>query len=364
MEVVIRSEIKLKYSKKIVLILVLSDLYRGISMGQRVTRQDFEWVYSEEPHKTRRKLILAKYPEIKELMGSDHRLKYAVVMMVVVQLISAYLLRNASVLTLLFFGYAWGGVINHSMTLAIHEISHNLAFGPSRPLANRALAIFGNLILGIPYAVVFKKYHLEHHKYQGDDELDVDIPSRLEARFFARTSTKLLWIVLQPVFYTIRPLMLRPKPLTMLEFYNFFAQLCFDVVLYYTMGWKALLYLSGGTFLAMGLHPVAGHFISEHYMFKKGYETYSYYGFLNCITFNVGYHNEHHDFPNIPGSKLPQVKKIAPEFYDHLPCHTSWVRVIWDFAFDPEIGPYSRIKRRTLSSSNCAEENGVDNKAE
>ncbi len=241
-------------------------------------------------------------------MGTDPKLKYVVNVMIIAQLIAAYLLRDASWSTILVAGYCFGGVLNHSMTLAIHEISHNLAFGHSKPLLNRFLAIWANLPLGIPYSITFKKYHLEHHKYQGDQSMDVDIPSRLEGKLFYNTFTKVLWVVLQPFFYALRPLFMRPKPLTGLELLNAVVQLVFDVIIVFTMGYKSLAYLIIGNFLAMGLHPVAGHFISEHFMFKKGYETYSYYGPLNWITFNVGYHNEHHDFPNIPGCRLPEVR--------------------------------------------------------
>ena len=40
-----------------------------------------------------------------------------------------------------------------------------------------------------------------------------------------------------------------------------------------------------------------------------------------------------------------QLKAMAPEFYDHLPCHNSWVKVLYDFVMDPDISPYARIKR-------------------
>ncbi|KAJ8308622.1 hypothetical protein KUTeg_013496 [Tegillarca granosa] len=45
------------------------------------------------------------------------------------------------------------------------------------------------------------------------------------------------------------------------------------------------------------------------------------------------------------------VKKIAPEYYDNLPSYTSWVKVIYDFIMDPEVGPYSRVRRHFALSN-------------
>ncbi|XKL66005.1 hypothetical protein PGB90_009425 [Kerria lacca] len=318
-------------------------------MGAKVSRNEFEWTYTEEPHATRRKEILKKYPEIKKLYGIDPNFKWTVLTLVILQLLSLFVIQYLSWPTLLITAYCFGGVINHTLMLAVHEIAHSMAFGPSRPLHNKLFGILANLPIPFPFAITFKYYHLEHHRYQGDEVRDTDIPTYLEARLFCTTFGKFIWVCLQPLFYSLRPMFIYPKMLNKMEFFNIVTQMTFDFFLYKYFGIKIIAYLTLGSVFAMGLHPVAGHFISEHYMFRKGFETYSYYGILNYITFNVGYHNEHHDFPFIPGSRLPMVRKIAPEFYNDLPHHDSWCSVIYDFIMDPDIGPYARVKRKRIT---------------
>lgn len=189
--------------------------------------------------------------------------------MVLLQCVMCYVMTDRSWPTILLVAYFFGGVINHSLSLAVHEISHGLAFGHSRPLANRLLGYFANLPLGVPMSISFKKYHLEHHRYQGDEVIDTDLPTLLEAKLFCNTFGKFIWVCLQPFFYIFRPLIVNPKPPNKHEFINLGIQLVFDAIVVYFCGWKVLFYLIIGTLLAMGLHPVAGHFISEHYMFAK-----------------------------------------------------------------------------------------------
>lgn len=59
----------------------------------------------------------------------------------------------------------------------------------------------------------------------------------------------------------------------------------------------------------------------------------------------VGYHNEHHDFPSVPWTRLPALRALAPEFYDNLPSHPSWPMIIVNFIRDPNVGIWARVKR-------------------
>ncbi|KAL7678409.1 hypothetical protein ACOME3_004635 [Neoechinorhynchus agilis] len=162
----------------------------------------------------------------------------------------------------------------------------------------------------------------------------------------ARSRLLVIFIVVQPLSYCLRPLIMNPKRILIGEVYFWLIHIIFATMITTFSGPSSILYLLASTFLGLSLHPISGHFISEHYVFHKGFETYSYYGPLNALTFNVGYHNEHHDFPFIPGYYLPTVKAIASEFYDPLPHYNSWIKVLYDFITDPDITLESRVKRR------------------
>jgi len=74
----------------------------------------------------RRVDIVKAHPEIKKLMGYDPATKYKVAVSVAIQIMALHLLQGASWYTWVFFCYTLSGSINHMMTLAMHEISHNL----------------------------------------------------------------------------------------------------------------------------------------------------------------------------------------------------------------------------------------------
>ncbi|KAI0838610.1 sphingolipid delta4-desaturase [Hypoxylon sp. FL0890] len=324
-----------------------------------VKYRDFFWTYTEEPHRTRRLAIIKAHPEVTKLCGPEPLTKYVVLGVVAVQILCAYVLRNTPFFSVPFWllAYIVGATANQNLFLAIHEISHNLAF--RSPTTNRLFAIVANLPIGIPYSASFRPYHLTHHKSLGVDGLDTDLPTALEAVFLDSILGKAFFCTFQIFFYAVRPMCVYRVPFTWVSAVNVAVQLAFDVVILKTMGKQAMLYFLLSSFLAGSLHPLAGHFIAEHYVYETVTpsqanpdnrlpvpETYSYYGPLNFLTYNVGLHNEHHDFPAVPWTRLPKLNQIAHEFYDDLPYHRSWTYVIWRFIFDESVGIRCRVKRK------------------
>ena len=73
-----------------------------------------------------------------------------------------------------------------------------------------------------------------------------------------------------------RPLFTNPKVPGKWEFINFGLILASNATVYSYAGANGVFYLVAGTLLGMGVHPVAGHFVAEHYVLNPGYETMSY----------------------------------------------------------------------------------------
>lgn len=308
---------------------------------------------SDEPHLSRRLAIMKKHPEVKKLFGYEPLTKYVVAATVCLQVVMSIATREWRWYYWLAGIYVVGATTTHSLFLAIHELSHNL--GAKTPRENKIIALFANLPITIAYCITFKPFHMAHHRYQGQPS-DTDIPTRIEAylvtssagSYADHVARKATFMFFQILAYALRPMFVKPELVPTKDGWlavNWVCCLAFDAALFLSFGPVPIFYLLLSTFFAGSIHPTAGHFIAEHHVTDGVCETYSYYGCLNSLAYNVGYHNEHHDFPNIPWSRLPKLKKLAPEFYDDLPQCKSWPGIILTYIFDDTISPFSRVKR-------------------
>ena len=298
-----------------------------------------------EPHIGRTREIIQKYPHIKKLMGRNPMTFVFIVAIVTLQLVLAWFSASLAWYWILLLAYAVGAFANHALFTLIHECAHNMVF-QSR-IANLWAGILCDLPNAFPSSVQFRKYHLKHHAFQGNYEIDADIPSVWEAKLIGNSFIgKSIWLLFFPLFQLTRPPRLKEVEFNSLWMWiDLVVVLAVDALLFYFFGYKALLYLVASFFFSVGLHPLGGRWIQEHYLVAAPQETYSYYGPLNKLAFNVGYHNEHHDFAYVPWNKLPEIKAIAPEYYDNLVYHTSWSKLVWKFLTDPQMSLFSRTIR-------------------
>jgi sphingolipid delta-4 desaturase len=307
---------------------------------------DYIRVTYVEPHAARGRQMLSAHPELRTLAGPMPISAVWTVALVTTQFVVAFLVADRSWLIWLPCAYVLGATIDHALWVLIHECSHNLVFR-SRT-GNRIVAIVANLPMVLPAALSFCKYHLLHHRHIGELEFDAGVPGPTESRVVGRSAVlKTIWVAaFAIVMGIIRPLRMRRIPFVdRWTVINFVVQVGCMAALAIWAGPGPFKYLVASTILAIGLHPLGARWIQEHFAFAPGQETYSYYGPLNKVSFNVGYHNEHHDLVTIPWSRLPQVRHVAPEFYEGLQSYQSWTALLVRFLRDRRITLFHYIVR-------------------
>ncbi|HEY8431959.1 MAG TPA: fatty acid desaturase [Sandaracinaceae bacterium] len=289
-------------------------------------------------HVQRARQILAAHPEVKELMGHDWRTAVAIAALVVLQFGIGFAVAPLPWWAAALIGWVFGAVIAHALGVSIHELAHDLVF--ERRWMNRAYSIFANLPLGFPAAIDFRDKHLRHHRWLGDTRgEDTQAPTPVQERF-AGTSwwRRALWLTFGPLVFHGKPSQDR-RPLS---YWGWVAANVVCCVALWPIIWlyspSMFVYLGTSALLAFGVHPVGIRRYAEHVALVPGQPTSSYYGFWNRLSFNVGYHVEHHDFPGIPWTRIGRLREIAPEHYEPLAKVHSWTRMLLRFLFDRDFG--------------------------
>jgi sphingolipid 4-desaturase/C4-monooxygenase len=290
-------------------------------------------------HLHRHREILREHAGIRDLFGADPTSAAWAAALVAVQLGLGVWVAGRPLWVLVALSATVGAVVAHALGVLVHEASHNLVF--KRAWRNKVLAIVANVAHGAPAAIEFRHQHMLHHKYLGEagdpEGRDTQAPTRREVDVVGHSGLrKLLSFTIGRFFYKARPANAVPHDRW---FYgNIGACLLVDALLVAATGFRPLAYLLLSALLAFGPHVLGARRVAEHLTVRRGQPTNSYYGPLNRVSFDVGYHVEHHDFPAIPWRRMRRLRAMAREHYDGLATVPSWSRLMTAYFFDARLG--------------------------
>lgn len=129
---------------------------------------DFAQDDRDDPHIKRKLNILKSHPEIQQLEGYDPWSIPIAALTVGINLIFAYFWGRVwefSMVPFLLSIYFIGGTMTHIAGVILHEATHNLCH--SNIFVNKIILFFTNLAIPVPIGASFRRYHLEHHTFQG-----------------------------------------------------------------------------------------------------------------------------------------------------------------------------------------------------
>jgi len=298
-----------------------------------------------QPHWQRRKQILSSHPEIKSLMQPNSFTVVWVVSIVALLSSLSWMVKDASLVTIFILSYTIGAVLCHAQWVLVHELTHDLVF-PSH-FMNTFFLLIANIIHILPTSVAFRYHHRMHHGHLNEVNTDPDLPFPIEDRIFGGSMAgKAMWLSCYSFVTAIRTIH-NLQPFEWATVFNVVLNVVYSYCVAVYLSPYSLLFLFTSSMMSVGffLHPLGTRWLAEHWVVYDLQETYSCYGPINKIAFNVGYHNEHHDFSGVPWNNLPKVRELAPEFYNTLYYHLSYFRLLWYYLSTPSFTLKSRVVR-------------------
>lgn len=304
-------------------------------------------------HRDRAKEMIRAHPEIKQLIGQTRSTALWCVAVAGAQVGMAIACAWLPWWGLVLAAWLVGAVLNIDLFMLAHECNHSLVFKRTAP--NRWLYTLTTLPM---FLSGHHTWWVEHHVHHNDLGAKKDFIKRRRSFFLATRLTSplvvpysLFMLVMQALRSTLGICLyvltclprgrLTPSDLVLkivadehlVSGYKKYdirgwgvayaaLSLALPVTLFVVLGWKPVLYLLlAQAFMTGFLHPFLFGMILSNSHFH-GHCVYqpssSYYRWFNKLTFNFGLHTEHHDLAGIPWDRLPELRRIAPEFYDPL----------------------------------------------
>lgn len=298
-------------------------------------------------HRLRKRAILAEFPQVSKLYGTDNRTQWYAYALIALQAWLAWL-ASGSYTRALALSVLIGPFVGNGILCLIHEATHFLVF--QKASHNRILALLTNSVMVIPIAEIFRQHHHRHHQRLGDDSGDVDVPTPAEIKFVGNSALrKALWLAFNMIILPIRSLSRLPVEVDAFIIANWVVCIGVGAFTLFTSR-PAFVFLILSTLNSQGLHPANTRQVQRHVYdgdaamrdappgtLRPG--TYSYYGPVNLLTLNVGYHIEHHDFCAIPWTRVQELRRIAGDkWYPDTNAHRGrGVRELFNFVTNKKI---------------------------
>ena len=299
-------------------------------------------------HQAMSRELLRRYPQARALIGPDWRAALAIPLLLALHWGMAWLVSGTNVWLTFLAAFFFGQLVLHSGGALLHDTAHRLIIrGRKGKLAfDLGLEL---LLASFARQLTYQHEHVtSHHRHMGEYERDYeheDVCALLARRTYMRAhpgrqravTIGILLLHLLPFGFLLSDVIVpwfyqrvtgrvakdahrnipatKPAPW---EKYLFMAvSLAVNAGLFIAFGFWGWLYHNWALSIFLGKFGVTnlGQSLSEHPGDDLQQPTRSHYGPINWLLFNTGYHNEHHVLPSVPWSRLPALKRMAPELF-------------------------------------------------